>query len=151
MKEQIDKAEIYNKAAQLAGQGGMFAGNTSEIRKGMLPEEETMLLAFTYIELMYKSGCIPKGCRNDLLRAVNTKIQTLAEELKQYRAFSKRQIEFVKITEAKRTLLAKLLRKNDNESSLLQALELIDLYQFGIAESHIYENLYRRYHDINEK
>lgn len=141
-KELIDKTKIHNIAVELAGEGKLFYRNTEEKMQGLSFEEQAMLLPFVYIELLFNGGMIPKTKRKQLLRVVNTQMQDKAKVFQQYKEFSARQITLAKTTDEKRAELVNALKSFDDESALQQALQLIDIYQFGIAESHIYENIY---------
>lgn len=142
VKELIDKIKIHNIAVELAGEGKLFCRNTDERMQGLSFEEQTMLIAFMYTELLFNDGMIPKATRNQMLRVINTQVQNYARDFQQYKEFSAREIKLVRKTELKRVELAKALNIFDDEKALQLALQLIDIYQFGIAESHIYEDIY---------
>lgn len=141
-KELIDKTKIHKLAVELAADGKLFHRNTDEHMKGLVFEEQAMLLSFVYIELLFNAGMIPKEKRNQLSRVINTQVQDYARSFRQYREFAQRQIKLTKATDEKRIELVHSLKSYEDEKALQQALELIDMYEFGIAESRIYENIY---------
>lgn len=140
--ELIDKHKILEIAIENVNKGKAFFENTNKLLSGFSIEEKLMLLGFTYVRLLSKTAPIPKDTIRNMLVSINTTVQNLASENKQYKEYSKRQIELVKETETKRVELAHSLKNGNDEKALQLALALIDLYQFGIAKSTIYEDIY---------
>lgn len=74
-------------------------------------------------------------------RAINTVVQRLAGDVEKYQEYSKRQTELIIPTESKRVKLANELNEQKYNEALQTALELIDIYAFGIANSSVYADL----------
>lgn len=144
----IDNKKIYEQACENILQGDV---NFKEHECGsMTVEERVMLIAFTYIELMYSKGFFPIKTRNQLIRVINTKLQSYASEIERYRYYSKLQIEWVDKTDEMRAELTKAIKNFDDDLALQLAISLIDMYQSNIANSRILTEIYLNRGEPNE-
>ncbi len=139
----IDKYKILETAKEAAAQGDFFAKN-SDIAKELNCAELLMLMGFTNIEILSKSNRLPNKIRNAMFRNFNDECQTFAFEMKRNREYFSRQTELIPITEDKRAELTHLLEQGEYFNALETACRIIDICCFGVAESHIYENLLHR-------
>ena len=142
-RDTIDSKKIYAMAVEFASQGKTLHSNSSEISNGLTVEEQVMLIAFTYIELMGASGFLPETIKKDKLGRINTQLQKLAKELQQYREFYKLHIQFLKDSEQVRVDLIKSINAFDDEKALQQALLLADMSESHIAQSHTFTTRYK--------
>lgn len=147
MKELIDKKKIYDRALNSANQGKNLFNNIETNNLSFL--ELIMLYGFTYIELLSQVAPLPNKLKNQNIRAINTAVQRLAEDVEIYQKYSKWQTELIIPTESKRVKLAKELNEQKYNEALQTALELIDIYAFGIANSNIYVNLLKENKNVN--
>jgi hypothetical protein len=141
-REAIDSKKIYALAAEFAKDGKTWHTKADEKTKDLSVEEFVMLIGFTYIELMVGSGLLPKTLKKEMLNKINTQLQRLATELKQYREFYKLHIQFLKASEQVRVDLIKAINSFDDEKALQQALLLADMSESHIAGSHTFTTRY---------
>lgn len=146
-KELIDKHKMLEIAIENANNSKHFFTNADEIIQGMSVEEQLMMLGFTYARLISKNAPMPKETVNELLVSINTKVQEIARENQQYKEFSKMQIELIKPTEDARVQLIHQLNGGDFKNALKTACKLLDIYCFGIAKSHLYQDTLQRAED----
>lgn len=140
-RELINKAKIYQIAVENAEQGKNWYTNAELHASGLNFLEQQMLFAFTYYELLSKLTSFPKKLKNQKIREVNTILQCFARETEAYKDYSKRQIELIIPTEAMRTELTHCLHQQKYYDALTVACKLIDIYEFGIANSQIYSKI----------
>lgn len=153
-EELVDKHKILEMAVENASNGKHFIENSNVITQGLSIEEELMLLGFTYVRLLSKTVPMPKDAVKGLLVSINTKVQSIAKDNQRYKEFSKKQIELIKITDEISVQLVHQLNNGDFDSALKTACRLLDIYSFGVAESHIYQDALQRAYDnskLNKK
>lgn len=138
--ELINKHKILEMAVENANQGEMFVQNANKALAGLSIEEQIMMLGFTYVRLLSNITPMSKETVRQLLCAVNTTVQNIAQENQQYREYTKRQIEMIPITENASVEMMHQLNAKDFETALETACKLLDIYSFGIAGSYIYQN-----------
>lgn len=139
----IDKYKILETAKECVVQGDFFAKNTDTVKE-MNCAELLMLMGFANIEILSKNRVLPNKIKNAMYRCFNNECQTFAFEMKRNREYFRKQIEMVQITDDRRTELTHQLNKGEYSDALETACKIIDSYCFGIADSHIYENLLHR-------
>lgn len=152
--ELVDKHKILEMAVENANNGKHFIENSNIIMQGLSLEEEMMLLGFTYVRLLSKTVPMPNDAVKGLLVSINTKVQSIAKDNQRYKEFSKKQIELIKITDEISVQLVHQLNNGDFDSALKTACRLLDIYSFGVAESHIYQDALQRAYDnakLNKK
>lgn len=142
-RDTIDSKKIHSMAVEFASQGKTWHANSSEIINGLTIEEQVLLIAFTYIELMGASGFLPEIIKKDKLGRINTQLQRLAKDLEQYRDFYTRHIQWLKESEQLRVDLIKSINAFDDEKALQQALLLADMSESHIANSHTFTTRYK--------
>lgn len=148
--EPINKFEILEMAKVCAAQGDLFAKNIRKTEELSVPEQ-LMLMGFTSAEMLHKNKMLPNKQKNEIIRSINVECQRFETDIQRNKEYFERQIEVVQKTEKLRTDLAKQLNSGDFETALETAVELVDLYCFGIAESSIYQKSLDQAKSVREK
>lgn len=90
-------------------------------------EEQALLIAFYYLDLLEKKGSLPPRIAQETRMGLAKSVARYAGDMRYQREMNKRQIELVLPTDAMRTQLHKELNAGSPQA-LTTALQLLDIY-----------------------
>lgn len=143
-KEIVDKQKILEIALFVAKDKNNYFDRLEESLYELSLEEQNLVIGLTYIILLSRQFPMPKEIVKGLMKKINTKVQRMARENEQYHEYSKRQIDMILPTNKLRTDFANQINAGQFGEALTTASKLLDMYEFGIADSHVnYKGLQR--------
>lgn len=139
--EPIDKMKILDIALENAHKCKITFTSTEEAMYGLKIEEQVLMLGLTYLVLLSRQSHMPKDVTKNIMDNMNATCQRFATEIKEYRDYSKRQIDLIIPTDQLRTEFTHQINAGQFDGALTSACKLLDIYEFGIAGSTINQGL----------
>lgn len=143
-KEIVDKQKILEIALSVCEDKDNYFDRLEEGLYSLSLEEQNLVFGLTYIILLSRQFPMPKEIVKGFMKKINAKVQSMARDNEQYREYSKRQIDMILPTDKLRTDFSNQINTGQFSEALTTASKLLDMYEFGIADSHVnYQQLQR--------